>query len=43
MTLKAQWASFETQQLQEKLHSLSPEEWQALQAELESEKEGIPD
>jgi hypothetical protein len=43
MTLKAQWASFETQQIQERLRSLSPEELQALQAELESEKEGIPD
>ncbi len=43
MTLKAQWASFETQQIQEKLHSLSAEEWQALQAELEAEPEGIPD
>ena len=43
MTLKAQWASFETQQIQEKLHSLSAEEWQALQAELAAEPEGIPD
>jgi len=40
MTLKAQWASFERQQIEEKLRSFSPEEWQALQAELESETEG---
>ncbi len=48
MTLKAQWAAFERQQIQEKLHSLSPEEWQALQAELGSETEekaevGLPE
>ncbi len=46
MTLKAQWAAFERQQLQEKLHSLSVEEWQALQAELASETEakvGLPE
>lgn len=40
MTLKAQWASFERQQIEEKLRSFSPEKWQALQAELESETEG---
>ncbi|MFQ3583765.1 MAG: DUF3007 family protein [Cyanobacteriota bacterium] len=41
MALKAQQASFEAQQVQEHLEALSPEEWQALQAELEKEA-GIP-
>jgi hypothetical protein len=40
MTLRAQWASFERQQIEEKLRSFSPEEWQALQAELEAATEG---
>jgi hypothetical protein len=40
MTLKAQWASFERQQIEEKLRSFSPEEWQALQAELGAATEG---
>lgn len=39
MTLKAQQASFEAQQVQEYLEALSPEEWQTLQAELEKEVE----
>ncbi|MCF2970464.1 DUF3007 family protein [Synechococcus sp. Nb3U1] len=43
MALKAQRASFEVQQMQERLEALSPEEWQTLQAELEKlEKEGSP-
>ncbi|MEN9202351.1 MAG: DUF3007 family protein [Thermostichus sp. DG_1_6_bins_120] len=42
MTLKAQRASFEAQQMQQQLEALSPEEWQALQAELAAEEEGIP-
>ncbi len=42
MALKTQRASFEAQQMQERIEALSPEEWQALQAELEAEKGGIP-
>jgi hypothetical protein len=40
MTLRAQWASFERQQIEEKLRSFSLEEWQALQAELRAATEG---
>jgi hypothetical protein len=41
MALKVQRASFEAQQMQQRLEALSPEEWQALQAELEAAA-GIP-